>query len=277
MKFKLSKGMIVLAVLVLLFSYMAVKNIRKGKAVDAKVLNSVTLVSDGKVHSENEGKLVLVSGKLNFGEGIRFDELDSPIKSFKVVRKVSDFISYEKDGKKHYDFKERKEAKSNEAKSLDSLYSVEKTVSTKVGDFYLDKKGMSLAPAGKLYNGQESVCGLKWVGLEYGNPAHKDENQVGDVTVSYKCFDAEKYDSLSVLAMQSGSSFKPYPISAKEEFYKVFEGSISSLDELKAALATDEKKDKRGRFAGVILILVVGVILIADRRRVNAAKEKENN
>ena len=101
---KIGKGKIVLAVLVVLLIVTGVRNIKQKKADNEKILKQVTVVSDGKVKAENEGKLVLVTGEIDYENPIDFDELDYTLNTFKIKRTVKDFVSFEKDGQTHYEW-----------------------------------------------------------------------------------------------------------------------------------------------------------------------------
>lgn len=69
---KLSKGKIILIVIVVYFTVFAVININKEKDSHSEILDEVTIVTDGKVKKENEGKLVLVTGKISYDGKVSF-------------------------------------------------------------------------------------------------------------------------------------------------------------------------------------------------------------
>ncbi len=270
---KITKGKIILAVIVVYFSIMGVKNINKQKSTNADLLKKVTVVSDGKINPENNGKLVLVCGKANFDDKVYFDELYEPLNTFKARRIVKDFVAYEDNGKTRHEWRDRPEPKQTFSYDfLDTLNTTDKITRTKVGDFALDEQGMSLVPLNDHFKGQEEICGLKWVGLYYGDPAHGDEEEVGDVSLEYKFFNVEKSPYLSVLAEQSGNTFKPYSYNSKTSVYKVFPDQIDSVEKLKDALADQVKNDSKGKFLFILLIVAVGVLLIVDSNKNKAKK-----
>lgn len=269
---KISKGMIILGALVAFLVVTGVKVKNGTKALNKNILKNTVIVSDGKVDSANEGKLVLVAGKIAFDSKISFDELDEPLNTFKAKRTVREFYSYQKKGETHYDWKERTEQKAGASSGLDSLYSVEKTVTPHVGDFVLDAKGLELVKAGAEYTKQKTVCGLKHDEFYYG-PITEVAKE-GDLNLKYNYYDVEKYPYLSVLAEQRGNSFKPFKL-GKTEVYYVFNGKVDSADALKGQLDENVKKIGSARSGFIIMVLLIGVGLIYSSRKNKAAKEKK--
>ncbi|MCQ2580052.1 MAG: TMEM43 family protein [Treponemataceae bacterium] len=273
---EISKGKIILFVVVVYFAIMGIKNTNKDKSLNADLLKEVTVVSDGKINPANDGKLVLVAGKISFDGSIIFEELDEGFNSFKVTRKVKDFVTYEREnGKKGYEWKERTEADPNASELIDFVYSTEKTLTPNVGEFVLDDFGLSLVKTNQYFNKQESICGLKWTGLNYGNPAHKDEDEVGDVNISYDFYDVDAHPYLSVLAVQSGNTFKPYVVGKKQQVYNVYPEKIDTVEKLKEQLALQVKSNTRGKILFILLIVAVGALLIVDSKKNSGKSESK--
>ncbi|MBP5794027.1 MAG: hypothetical protein J6W46_10360, partial [Spirochaetaceae bacterium] len=87
---EITKDKIILVVIVAFLAFMGFRSTNKENALNKTLLKEVTIVENGTIKKENESKLVLVSGKINYDGSIKFDELDKPINSFKVVRTVKD-------------------------------------------------------------------------------------------------------------------------------------------------------------------------------------------
>ena len=271
---EITKGKIILIAVVAFLVITGVKNINKEKSTNSDILKKVTIVSDGKIDPANEGKLVLVSGKISFDGKIVFEELDEPINSFKVSRKVEEFFEYVKDGKKHYEWRERTVADQNASKLLDFLYSTEKTITPNIGEFFLDAKGLDLVKANDRYTKQESIDILKYTGLFYSNPAHDDLDVAGDVRIDYRYYDIEKNPYLSVLAEQHGKTFEPYEMGRNNEIYKVFNGQIDSTDKLKEELNNQVKSSTSNRIWFIGFIALIGIGLIISSKKNTEAKQK---
>lgn len=262
---KISKGKIVLAVLLVLLIVTGVRNIKQRKADNEKILKQVTIVSDGKVKAENEGKLVLVSGEIDYENPIDFEELDYTLNTFKITRTVKDFVSFEKDGKTHYEWQERTEPKHNVYRPLDLLYTIEEVERPTVGEFTLDDYGLEHVRTNTSYSDNETIYGLAWNGMEYTNP-NRDEEEVGDVSVTYEYFDVDKCEYLTILAKQKGNSFEPYKL-GKTQIYSIYEGKVTSTDMLKEKLDIEVKQSKRGRIAFIVLILAIAGIVAYDKKK----------
>ena len=101
---KLSKGIIILIAIVIYFTIFAFINVGKEKKIDKEILDKVIYVNDGKVKKENEGKIVLVTGKIEYDNLVSFMELDENFGSIKINRKVEDFVKYKDNtGKTSYE------------------------------------------------------------------------------------------------------------------------------------------------------------------------------
>lgn len=103
--------------------------------------------------------------------------------------------------------------------------------------------------------------------MEFTNSG--DEEEPGDVSITYDYYNTSKNDYLTVLAKQSGKSFKPYSFD-KEEVYSVYEGKIDSEEKLTAQFGEQTKRSNRGKIAFIIIIVIVGGLLV-----VNSIKNKK--
>ena len=87
--------------------YKLCKDKKIGLSID--VLRHSNVINK-KVDKKNEGKLVLVSGKIEYDNLVTFLELDEGLKTIKINRKVEDYIKYEdSNGKTKYKWEERLE------------------------------------------------------------------------------------------------------------------------------------------------------------------------
>lgn len=273
---KISAGKIIAALLVVYLVFTGVKSIGKRKANNSAILKEVTLVQDGKLDSQNEGKLVLVSGSLSLEKFLELPELNNPVNTFKVERKVEEFVkTTDKNGNVHYDWEERCQPKDYPSCPLDTLVTETITVPVKVGDFDIDQKGLSKLPARDNFSNFDIpvIEGLEWNGLNYSNPAHKDNDYVGDVTLDYYYYDMGKYPEVSILARQSSSSFVPYNL-GKSEIYEIWPEKIDSLDKLSKKLAGQVKSEGKNRFIFIAIIVVIAVLLLVSSNKNKVAVEK---
>ena len=160
---KITKGKIILIIIVVYFIVFAIINVNKEKDINKQILDKVIYVTDGKIDKKNEGKLVLVTGKIGYDNLVSFIELPEDFGTIKISREVEDFVKeYNETSEKYeYDWKERTEPLDKEDEDyLKRIVSEEKNSNITVGEYKLDKKGIELIPT-KYYSKAESIGELK--------------------------------------------------------------------------------------------------------------------
>ena len=265
---KISKGKIILAIVVVYFTVFAFININKEKDMNRDILDNVVYVTDGVVNPKNEGKLVLVSGKIDYDNLISFIELEG-FSSIKINRKVEDYIKIydEEDDEYEYKWVERENSlENNDGDYLKKIVSEEKVSSVKIGDFDLDEKGLSLIPADKYYSKQEKIGDLITKGIYYSRDPDEEDLKEGDIKITYKYYDLDKNPYLSVLAVQKGNSFIPYIVDKNKSIYQVFTSKVDSEKKLTKELELNIKRTKKGKFLFIIMILGVGIFFVVDNK-----------
>ena len=265
---KISKGKIILAVIVIYFTVFAFININKEKDMNNELLNKVVYVTDGIIDSKNEGKLVLVSGKIKYDNLVSFIELEN-FSTIKINRKVEDYLKVYNEDDDEYEFKwvERENPlENNNGDYLKKIVSEEKVSGVKIGDFELDEKGLSLIPADKYYSKQEKIGDLITTGIDYSRDPYEEDLKEGDMKITYKYYDLDKNPYLSILAVQKGNSFVPYKVDKKKDFYQVFTSKVDSEKKLSKELDLNVKRTKKGKFLFILMILGVGIFFIVDNK-----------
>ena len=264
---KITKGKVILVALIAYFTIFAFININKEKELNKKILKEVVYVTDGKVDSKNEGKLVLVSGKIEYDELVSFIELED-FGTIKINRKVEDYKKeYDDDDNEYvYEWVER-ETPLDGDDYLKKIVSEEKVSNINIGEFVLDKRGLELIPADSYYSDQESIGGLITTGIDYSRDPHEEDLKEGDMKITYKYYDLNKYPNMSILAVQKGNSFVPYQVDKKKDFYQVFTKVVDNEKDLEKELKSNVKKTTRGKFLFIAMILGVGVFFIVDSKK----------
>lgn len=267
---KITKGKIILAVIVIYFIVMGVINISKEKDDNSVLLDQVTIVSDGKINSKNEDRLVLVTGKISFDGKISFLENGDSFNTFKAKRIVEDYKEIiSSSGSKKNEWVERKDG----FDSKEYLYTIRtetRTLDTMIGDFKLDKIGMDKVEASELYINRKNLIGdLGFDGLYYSNLDHEDNPQIGDMRIKYYYFNFDKNNYISILAKQKGNSFVPYELNEKKEIYNVYNGKIDNKEKLEEKLNEKTKSNIKGKILFVLMILGIGIFFIIDNKKKN--------
>lgn len=265
---RLSKGKVILIAIVIYFAIFAVININKEKKYNEEILKKVVYVTNGKLDEKNEGKLVLVSGKIGYDELVTFDELDN-FKTIKIKRTVEDYVKYndETTNETEYKWNERKVAKEGETDFLKTVISEEKVSKVNIGDYELDEHGLDLIEDDRYYSGQEEIAGLTTTGINYERDPSEENLEEGDVRLTYNYYDLKKHPYMSVLAVQKGNSFVPYIVDKKTSVYQVFDHKVNTKAKLQKELKTNVKKTTKGKFLFIIMILTVGIIMIIDNKK----------
>lgn len=265
---KITKGKIILIIIVIYFSFMGYKNISKEKDNNNLLLDQVTIVSDGKVDSDNDGKLVLVTGKISYDGNISFIELGKQFDTFKVERIVEDYKKVETTSG---NFSNKWVKRKKEIESDDYLYlitSETKCLDTKIGEFSIDDIGMSKVDANELFIDREIKIGnLQFDGLAYSDLDHKDNEQIGDMRIKYFYYNTDKNKYISILAEQHGDSFIPYKIDKKTEIYNVYNGRIDTIEKLKDKLNSETKSNASGKILFILMIIGAGTFFILDSKK----------
>lgn len=266
---KLSKGKIILIVIVLYFAYFAVVNINKEKDINKDILDKVVIVNDGVLDVANDGKLVLVSGKVSYDNLVSFIELDENFGTIKINRKVEDFIKTNDDNNEdRIKWVERKEPLDNTDNNyLNQLVSEEKISNVRIGDYELDEKGLSLIPTDSYYSKQDNIGELTTTGIYYERDPWEEDLIEGDIRLTYKYYDLDKNPDMSILAVQKDNSFIPYYVDKKNSIYQVFVGRVDSKDKLSKELDLNVKRTTKGKILFIIMIIGIGIFFIVDNRK----------
>ena len=155
----------------------------------------------------------------------------------------------------------------NEGDYLKQIVSEEKIANIMVGDYKLDEKGLSLIPTDKYYTKQEKIGDLTTTGISYERDPEEEDLQEGDIKLTYKYYDIEKNQYLSILAVQDGNSFIPYKVDRRTEVYQVFVGKINNKEKLNKELNNNVKKTTKGKILFIIMIIGLGIFFIVDSKK----------
>ena len=254
---KITKGKIILFIIVVYFIVFAIINVNKEKDINKEILDKVIYVTDGKINKKNEGKLVLVTGKVGYDKLVSFLELPE------------DFVKeYDEDSKEYeYDWEEREEPLDKESDNyLERIVSEEKTSNVTIGEFKLDKKGLDLIPT-RIYAAAESIGELTTTGIAYERDPWEEDLKEGDIKLSYQYYDINKNPYITVLAVQKGDSFEPYEVDKKNNVYQLYVGKINNKDKLAKKLKANVKSTIKGKTLFILMILGIGIFFIVDNRK----------
>lgn len=278
----LSIWKIIITIIIICITVTGIMNINKENNNNQKILNEVILVNDGKIREENENKLVLVTGKINYYGTINFKELNHTFNTFKVIRTVQDFDEVTSAGgtisKKWVDRELTDEEKQKNEKYkeevdknkdyLHTILSETKTLDTTIGEYKIDEIGMNKIEADELYIDKEVKIGnLEFDGLYYSDLSHKENPELGDMRITYHYYNVDKESYITILAVQKEGSFIPYKLDSKTEIYNVYNGQIDDLDKLEKELGKTTKINNKTKILFIIFIILVGIFYITDAKK----------
>lgn len=272
---KITKGKIILLVILVYLVGMNIKNLNAEKSVNKEILNNVVLVTDGKLDEKNDGKLVLVSGKLTYEEVPKFFELESDwIKSPIIKRTVS--VYEKKDGVLKRVEQEGEDFVLYENMDYSLFYKYLGTkisaVDIKVGEYdYTKENVLNTLKVDKYYYEQDSMLGLTKKAHYYTSNPDSDNQKEGDYEITYEYFNVPKDNIITILGKQVGTSIEIYTAKDKTEVLNVYNRNINSIEELKSELDKTTKKNFKLRFVTIVMIVGIGIFFIVD------AKKKKNN
>ena len=267
---KITKGKVILFVIVVYFTVFAIINVNKEKNVNEDILSKVVYVSDGTVKEENDGKIVLVVGKISAENRVGFLELNEGFSALKISRKVEDYIKDE-DGDLQWTERTEPLLNAKDDEYINTLVSMEKIADKiMVGDFVLDETGREKLPLDTYYDKQESIGKLTTTGTFYSRDPWAEDLVEGDTKHTYKYFDDNNNPIISILAVQNGNTLKPYEVDSKTKVYQIFKAVVDDKDKLQEQLNLNVKRTIKGKTLFIIMILGVGIFFIVD-----AAKSKK--
>lgn len=247
-----------------------VKNIKTVDELRKKVVD----VKDAKILNENDGKLVAVSGKIDYLDATLSDPIfNVSIKSPKLVRTVE-----------MYQYVEEKENNGDTDKYVyktkwssdlidsdefnDTSYSNPKTMdyesetyvapTIKLGEYNLSDSQKKLISSNKVL----SISNMEGIYLksdyniinnyitnskDYNNP------KIGEIRIKYTYSDTS---SISVLAMQDGDSFTSFTSKVGKTINKVYSGKLTSTQMIDKIAHSNNTKKWLFRGLGVFIVII---------------------
>ena len=280
---------IVIYIIVVIFSvFLVAKAIKQESGANPEVLDKVVILNEAKVLPENEGKLVLVSGKLKASEVFKDNTFGLELDTFRVNKIVEMYQYKEGNDEVGFEWKEKVEKKSIISGSGGIYRNPEKSMSSinKCDKAYLGEFTVSEKLTQRINNNEKvelpEIEGFKRKGEYLTNS--KWGPSVGDIRIKMSYVNLEKLGDISILAKQVGDGFEEYKLDTgayafnirieREKlnigFIKAFTGAyafnvyqtkISNKEELAKALEQDSKNMAGGMIFIIIVLIIIGIIL----------------
>ena len=240
----------------------------------------IRVIPDGKVLPENEGELVLVSGRIRSGGGTVSDPVFGLTVESPYLERVVEVYRQHKGNDSVYWEWSRSEAG-------DAFYNS----AARIGEFefpseYLDKIKSAMVHVNEL---KQSVGGKYYKVAMYGNyyyylpaggksfireadnPDNIDfslKETVGDTRISFKMLDLSSPAEFTVLAKQEGAGFSEYK-GSHYPLYEFYEGR-KSLSEVLVFLEMNDREDKI--YTVVCTVFFVGLTVLLSCRKISRSR-----
>lgn len=260
---------IVIYIIVVIFSvFLVAKAIKQESGANPEVLDKVFILNEAKVLPENEGKLVLVSGKLKASEVFKDNTFGIELDTFKVNKIVEMYQYKAGTDEVGYEWNEKDEKKSIVSGSGGIYRNPEKSMSSinKCDEAYLGEFTVSEKLTQRINNNEKvelpEIEGFKRKGEYLTNS--KWGPSVGDIRIKMSYVNLEKLGDISILAKQVGDGFEEYKLDTGAYAFNVYQTKISNKEELAKALEQDSKNMAGGMIFIIIVLIIIGIILFRD-------------
>jgi len=260
---------IVIYIIVVIFSaFLIAKAIKQESGANPEILDKVLILDEAEVLPENEGELVLVSGKLKASEVFKDNTFGIELDTFRVNKIVEMYQYKAGNDEVGYEWNEKVEKKSiipgsggiyrNPEKSMSSINKCDKAY---LGEFTVSEKLTQ-----RINNNEKvelpEIEGFKRKGEYLTNS--KWSPQVGDIRIKMSYVNLEKLGDISILAKQVGNGFEEYKLDTGAYAFNVYQTKISNKEELAKALEQDSKNMAGGMIFIIIVLIIIGIILFRD-------------
>jgi|GEM_PF-677732 len=266
---------IIIAIFIFLLSFAVVGSMRSDIP---DIENNLVSLEKATVLPENEGKLVLVSGKLSVKNELKDNDFNVAVKTPKLERIVY-MLQWEEDrdedsdGDVTYTYSQ---VWSNALINSNSFYSVsrnnpkKKPIESKyfknetyLGDFLLTDAQMERLETEPTVTELDEAVGKKH-GLRvedgsYTNVVGKSP-KIGDIKIRFHYIDTEELGNITILAKQKGYGFEVYETKGKTKIDKFWTKRID-----KAGVIAELKSDANGVMiamyvmSGILIIIAIAV------------------
>ena len=247
------------------------------------LIKNAVVITDGKVLPENEGRLVLVSGKVTAHGSTTTDPVfELTVASPYLRRKVAKYHWYKptEDRYGYYDWlQEKNDCTINKDGSIDTRFATQSGwpyqdqifySTAKIGEFelspdHLHKLQSSMVRVTGLKPGVAEKLGIQALNdIEYHIPVNKNSKGYhdGDFDIYFRMLDMSKVGDVTILAKQEGSKLTYYTYGGSYSISELYNG-IVSRSEILAEEESDAIANKiitgvvTGIFASITVILFI--------------------
>ena len=270
---------ILYVVLLLAMIFLAVKGFTQGKGAPEEIAEKIVIVEDAKILEENEGKLVLISGKMETDTVLEFEDEGVKVNTPILKREVEMYI-YEKD-EDDYDRVVRiwsKESPENgvfDKKLNKNFYNPTKDIDheekysdVQVGDFTIASKVIKNLKLNAVVSDFSEISGLRVENETILTTAEEGSFEIGDYRMQYSYLDLSNTPEYTFIGKQKDGNLEEYKLDTGKGILQKFEGNLTKEEALEELTAMG----KRGNVAAVIIVvvlLVFGVFIFKPKKELD--------
>jgi len=253
-------------------------------SVMAEVKDTLVAVEDAKISPENEGKPVLISGKLYVKNEIKDEEFNVSVKSSKLNRTVyiyrwdkQKIETEDDDAETRYEWVkvwsnrvEHPGYKGNPTeKPIEDKEFINKVY---LGDFTVNHADMKRFATKSVTSEGLDATTAKRFGLTVANGcltnAIRERANIGDVMIEFTYVDLDAVNTVSMVGMQKGNELVPYIGKGKGTLHDLWTEQMSKDDVFNYV----SKNSKGRKILAAIVFVILGLIGLNFFRR-----KKEGN
>lgn len=269
MKGKILK--IIYVVLLILMVFLTIKGFIQGGGASEEIAGKIIEVEDAKVIKENEGKLVLISGKMETDEELEFTDEGVKVKTPILKRKVEMYM-YDNDKEKAGKVTKIWSNKVPLPTLIDEDYNKKYYNPTKeildkeiysevlVGDFKVNSEAIKAIQTNAVLSDFIEVPGFRVEDETTLTTAKEGSFQVGDYKMQYHYLDLSQTPEYTFVGKQKDGNLEKYKLETGKNILQHFEGKLTK-EEVIEELGS---MSKMGNIASITitLLMLVGAVFI---------------
>ena len=278
-KIKVIIYLIVVAVVI----FLSLKALKQDNGIKPEILDNVVILDEAKVLPENEGKLVLISGKVETDYYLTDDDLGLELDTCKAKKSVemyqytikNDELDYKWDENVQYEYVTNDSGRRfyNPEKSIESSETCDEAY---IGEFLIPEGLTKQLPYNATIKDLPKIDGFRIKDDYLTNSGAVAE--VGDLRIRVSYTDLEKLGEVSILAKQVGDSFEEYKLNTNYNAFNVYQNKITNKDELGKQIDQNSEDMKIMIIVVIIVIIIIGIVLFREdiKNLIEKTKSKNN-
>ena len=270
---------VVYLIILALFIFLTVKGLIQGKGAPKEVAEKVVEVENAKLLEENEGKLVLISGKMETDSILEFKDQGVKVNS-PILKREVEMYQYLRDDNNpdmiirrwSSDIPEKllRDVKDNMVyeNPTQELESDEVYGDVKVGEFVIGSDAIKLIPVNEVVKEFDPMpAGYRVDNDTFLTNEVKDNTKVGDYRMEFKYLDLEKTDEYTFIGMQKEGKLEEYKLDTGKNILQNFKGNLNK-DAVVKEITSSENTSLYTSLVLLGITLVIGIFVFKPEKKI---------